>query len=67
MKVCLWGMGKMNKIILRYCLERGYKIVACFGNHNEGEDAGTWAGLDPIGVKITNPKDAPHVLKETKP
>ena len=57
----------MNKIILRYCLERGYKIVACFGNHNEGEDAGTWAGLDPIGVKITNPKDAPHVLKETKP
>ena len=58
-------MGKMNKVILRYLIEKGYKVVACFGHHDLGQDAGTWAGLGEIGVKITDPKDAPEILKAT--
>ena len=60
-------MGKMNKLILRYLLEKGYKVVACFGRHDVGKDAGEWAGLQPLGVPITDPKDAPGVLAATKP
>ncbi len=45
----------MNKIILGYLKESGYKVVAVIGHHDHGHDAGTVAGLEPLGVNITHP------------
>ena len=30
-KVALWGFGGMNKIVLGYLQEKGYKVVAVIG------------------------------------
>ena len=53
-KVALWGFGHMNKIIITYLLEKGYKVVAVFGHHDVGKDAGEVAGIPSIGVPITH-------------
>jgi glutamate dehydrogenase/leucine dehydrogenase len=38
LKVALWGFGHMNKVILTYFQEKGYKVVAVFGHHDVGKD-----------------------------
>lgn len=65
--VALWGFGLMNKMILKYALDKNYKIVAVIGHHNVGEDAGEIAKLGSIGVKITDTKDAKSALTDPKP
>ena len=67
LKVALWGFGHMNKIILTYLQEKEYKVVAVFGHHDVGKDAGEIAGLAHIGVPITHDSDAQPVLAATKP
>ena len=66
-KVALWGFGGMNKIVLGYLQEKGYKVVAVIGHHDVGSDAGEIAGLGKAGVNITHPDHAREVLKETAP
>lgn len=57
----------MNKVVLGYLQEKGYKVVAVFGHHDVGSDAGEIAGLGNAGVNITHPDHAREVLKETAP
>jgi hypothetical protein len=66
-KVALWGFGHMNKIIISYLLEKGHHVVAVFGHHNIGSDAGEVAGIKHLGVKITHDSEAATVLSSAKP
>ena len=52
LKVALWGFGHMNKVILTYLQEKGYKVVAVFGHHDVGKDAGETAGAAHLGVPL---------------
>lgn len=65
--IALWGFGLMNKQILKYALDKNYKITAVINKYNQGEDAGEVAKIGPIGVKITDNKDAQSVLADNKP
>jgi hypothetical protein len=65
--VALWGFGGMNKIMLGYLQEKGYKVVAVIGHHDIGKDSGEVSGDNINGVKISHPSDADQVLKETRP
>jgi 2,4-diaminopentanoate dehydrogenase len=67
LRVALWGFGHMNKVILTYLQEKGYKVVAVFGHHDVGKDAGETAGAAHLGVPITHGSDAHAVLAATKP
>ena len=35
----------MNKLVLKYALERNLDVVGVVGHHNIGEDAGLVAGI----------------------
>jgi hypothetical protein len=52
----------MNKIIISYLIEKSYKVVAVFGHHDIGKDAGEVAGIQQIGVPITHASEANTVL-----
>jgi 2,4-diaminopentanoate dehydrogenase len=67
LKVALWSFGHMNKVILTYLQEKGYKVVAVFGHHDVGKDAGETAGAAHLGVPISHDSDAQSVLADTKP
>ena len=60
--MALWGFGGMNKIMLGYLKEKGYKVVAVFGHHDIGKDSGEVSGDNINGVKISHPSDADQVL-----
>lgn len=57
----------MNRIILGYLKEKGYRLVAVFGHHNNGEDSGVISDQGANGVKISHPSEANAVLNETRP
>ena len=66
-KIGLWGFGNMNKIIIKYLLEKDYEVVVVIGRHDIGKDAGTIAGIEPLGVHISDPKDASNAIQAAKP
>ena len=65
--IALWGLGVMNKMVLRMALEKNYKVVAVISTSKHGNDAGEEAGVGKINVPVTKREDAEAVLKETKP
>ena len=68
-KFVQYGCGKMAKFTIRYALEKGYECVGAFDVDEKkfGVDAGEFAGVGKIGVKI-EPVDANIVarLKQMK-
>ena len=68
-KVAQYGTGKMSEYIMKYVVEKGYKIVAAFDIDEDviGKDIGQVIGTDILGVKVSNVNDAEIILKETKP
>ncbi|MCD6428803.1 MAG: dihydrodipicolinate reductase, partial [Desulfurococcales archaeon] len=62
MRVGLFGYGAINRLVARVVLERGWEIVGVVDKDPKilGEDAGKLAGLEPLGVKVSN---KPEVLK----
>ena len=52
----------MNKIILSYLKDSDYQVVAVIGHHDHGQDAGTVAGLEPLGVTISRPQEAKEIF-----
>lgn len=68
-KIAQYGTGKMSVNIMKYAIEKGYKIVAAFDTDEDviGKDIGQVMGTDILGIKVSNVEDVEEVLKETKP
>lgn len=69
-KIAIYGFGRMGKEILRQCMQDGLKVVAVVDADESpflGKDAGTLAGLEPIGVKVTAARDMKATLDKTRP
>ena len=67
--VAQYGAGKMSEYTMRYAIDKGYEIVAAFDINEEiiGKDIGDIIGCEPLGIKVSNAKDAETILKELKP
>ena len=69
-KFVQYGCGKMSKYTIRYAIERGYELVGAFDvdERKFGLDAGEWAGIGKIGIKIEPvTKEIVKRLKQLKP
>lgn len=68
-KIAQYGCGKMSAWLMRYAMEKGGEIVAAFDVNSAiiGKDISEIIGGNPIGVTISDIKDADAVLKNTKP
>ncbi len=57
-KFVQYGCGKMAKYTIRYCVERGMECVGAFDVDESkfGTDAGDFAGIGKLGVKIETAK-----------
>lgn len=59
-KVIVWGPGKMGSYAIYYFLNsKEFELVGVrgYGDKEVGVDAGTFIGLDPIGITITDNDD----------
>ncbi|MCW2669196.1 MAG: hypothetical protein JWO27_1093 [Frankiales bacterium] len=53
MRVAVWGTGNMGRAGIRAVVAHPQlELVAVVGRSREGEDAGTLAGLDPLGLAV---------------
>ncbi|MDX6219485.1 MAG: hypothetical protein QOJ48_1166 [Frankiales bacterium] len=53
MRVAVWGTGNMGRAGIRAVVAHPQlELVAVVGRSREGEDAGTLAGLDPLGIAV---------------
>ncbi len=68
-KAVQYGVGKMSIFTMRYMLEKGIEIVGAIDINPEiiGKDVGEIIGKEPIGVVVSDAKDASNVLDNTKP
>lgn len=68
-RIAQYGCGKMSAWLMRYAIEKGAELVAAFDINPAviGKDVSEIIGCDPVGVKISDAKDADRVLKMLKP
>lgn len=68
-KVAQYGCGKMSLFLMRYVLEHGGELVAAFDMNPAviGKDVGEHLGKEPMGITVSDAKDADAVLKQTRP
>lgn len=60
--------GAVAQECIRDLVARDALIVAAFGNRNHlGEDIGTIAGIDPVGVVLSPRQKMAEILEQTKP
>src|SRR5208283_1434692 len=60
-KVVVWATGRVGKLAIRTIADRPNLELVGVWVHSEskdGQDAGTLAGLDPIGIAATRDADA---------
>ena len=70
LKIAQYGVGKMSKFTMRYCLEKGWEIIGAFDNNPQkyGVDISEIMELDkPLGVKIDKSTDFEQFLLNKKP
>lgn len=68
-RIAQYGIGKIGVIVTKYVLAKGAEVVAAFARNPAqiGKDLGEVAGLEPLGLAISNSADLDAVLKATKP
>ncbi|MGN0299329.1 MAG: dihydrodipicolinate reductase [Lachnospiraceae bacterium] len=68
-KVAQYGCGKMSLYLMRYVMENGGELVAAFDMNPAviGKDIGTHLGMEPMGITISDAKDADAIFKALKP
>lgn len=68
-KVVQYGAGKMAIYTMRYVLEHGGEIVGAVDINPDiiGKDIGELMGKSPMGITVTDAKDAESLLKELQP
>lgn len=68
-KFVQYGCGKMSKYTMRYAMEKGYELVGAVDINPDiiGIDVGDIIECDPVGIKVTDVKDAKALLENTKP
>lgn len=69
--VLLWGFGFMNKLVMRYLIEKDYSIAGVITRSNIGEDPFKLAEIEHLKkenqeMKITSYLNAEETLKEMK-
>lgn len=64
-----YGCGKMDKIIIRYALEKGYELLSTYDMNPAiiGLDVGTIIGVGEIGIKVSDAKQVESDFKNIKP
>ena len=68
-KVMQYGCGKMAKYTIRYCIDKGYQLVGAYDIDESkfGTDAGEYAGIGKLGVKIQSSAEFVDGIKANKP
>lgn len=68
-KFMQYGCGKMAKYTIRYGVEKGYKLVGAYDIDTSkfGTDAGTFAGIKALAVKIQSKDKFKEELRSKKP
>lgn len=68
-RIAQYGCGKMSVYLMRYVLEKGAELVAAFDMNPKviGKDIGDIMGTSPIGIKVSDAKEADRILGEQKP
>lgn len=61
------GAGYVAQVCLRYLVDKSDVVLGIGNRHHLGEDLGTIAGIDPIGVVLSPGTDLDELLEETKP
>lgn len=64
-----YGVGKMAIYTMRYMIEKGVEIVGAVDVNPDivGKDIGSLMGMEELGVKVTDAKDAKELLENKKP
>jgi 4-hydroxy-tetrahydrodipicolinate reductase len=59
LRVAIFGAsGRMGRAVLRVAVERGHEVACAIATADVGADAGTLAGLAPLGVAVAGSLDA---------
>jgi len=69
-KVALIGVGRTGSLVAKSIIESKMQLVSAFavqGDSALGQDVGQVAGLQKIGVNVSNVSDLAKVLDQTKP
>ena len=68
-KVMQYGCGKMAKYTIRYAIEKGYELIGAFDidKNKFGTDAGEYANVGKLGVKIQSADSFRETITKTKP
>jgi len=69
-KIAMLGMGRMGREIVRNAAAEGMEVVAAVDSDDGpsiGQDAGTLAGISPLGVTVTGVGSLAETLENSKP
>lgn len=68
-RIVQYGCGKMSKYLMQYAMDKGCELVGAFDRNLAviGKDVSAVIGGDPVGVVVSDARDADAVMKAVKP